>query len=91
MRAPFSTFQGSGVDSLNLATDNILINIPVRSKNEIIPFSFSLVGNSSARVPNAPQLNNWQVSNGISRTSRWHTGHADNSLHGSSELSGSKR
>ena len=63
---PFSTFQGSGVDSLNLATDNILINIPVRLKNEIIPFSFSLVGNSSARVPNPPQQNYWQVSNGIS-------------------------
>jgi hypothetical protein len=62
---PFSTFQGSGVDSLNLATDNILINIPVRSKNETIPFSFSLVGNSSARVPNPPQPNYWQISNGI--------------------------
>jgi RHS repeat-associated protein len=59
-----STSQGGPIDSLNLATDNILLTIPVRTKNEKIPFSFSLVGNSSAYVP-ASGPNYWAINTGI--------------------------
>jgi RHS repeat-associated protein len=62
---PFSTIQGGPVDSLNVATDNVLLNIPVRVKNEHIPFSFSLVGNSSAVMLAPPNLAYWYVHTGI--------------------------
>lgn len=45
---PFSTQVSGPVDSVDLATGNIQIRIPVRSKTGAIPFSFALVGNSHA-------------------------------------------
>jgi hypothetical protein len=45
---PFSTRAGSGFDSVDLATSNILLSLPVRTKNQKIPFSFALYGNSHA-------------------------------------------
>jgi RHS repeat-associated protein len=45
---PFSTHVSGPVDSLDLATDNIHINIPIRSKTGAIPFSYALIGNSHA-------------------------------------------
>jgi RHS repeat-associated protein len=60
---PFSTLSGGPIASLNVATDNILINIPVRAKSEQIPFSYSLVGNSSAEVPFG--WSQWLVNTGI--------------------------
>jgi len=61
---PFSTITSGTVDSLNIATSDILVRIPVRSKDEIIPFEFSLVGNSNAvALPTNPFP--WFVSTGI--------------------------
>jgi hypothetical protein len=45
---PFSTQISGQYDSIDLATSNITFDIPVRSKNEKIPFSYGLVGSSHA-------------------------------------------
>src|SRR5579863_1119157 len=45
---PFSTQVGGPYDSIDLATSNIALNIPLRSKAGKIPFTFSLTGNSHA-------------------------------------------
>jgi len=47
---PFSTQVGGQYDSVDLATGNILIRIPVRSKMGKIPFAFDLVMNSHAYI-----------------------------------------
>jgi hypothetical protein len=44
----FSTQNGGPFDFIDPASDNIALNIPVRTKNGGIPFSFSLKGSSSA-------------------------------------------
>jgi hypothetical protein len=64
--SPFSAFAGGPVDSLNKSTSNVLVNIPVRTKNETIPFSFSLLGNFSAQAVkvNATQYA-WVVASGV--------------------------
>jgi hypothetical protein len=47
---PFST-QAVGIyDSVDLATSNINVTIPVRNKQGKIPFSYSLVGNSHSYI-----------------------------------------
>jgi len=61
---PFSTQVGSGVDSIDLATSNIYVRIPIRSKSGAVPAQFALVLNSSAYVANG----NWVVSGGLSGT-----------------------
>jgi len=43
---PFSTHVGGQYDSIDLASSNVTLNIPVRSKAGKIPFTFSLVANS---------------------------------------------
>jgi hypothetical protein len=45
---PFATQVGGPYDFLDLATGNVLITVPVRAKNEKIPFSFALSANSLA-------------------------------------------
>ena len=45
---PFSTQVSGPVDSVDVATGNILIRIPVRTKSGGIPVSYSLVSNSHA-------------------------------------------
>jgi hypothetical protein len=45
---PFASQAGGQYDSVDLATSNISVSIPVRSKNEKIPFSFALYGNTHA-------------------------------------------
>ena len=42
---PFSTHAGGQFDSIDLATGNIMLNIPVRSKTGKVPASFNLIGN----------------------------------------------
>jgi hypothetical protein len=44
---PFSTQAGGPVSSIDLASSNIVLRIPVRNKIGKIPFSYSLVANSS--------------------------------------------
>jgi hypothetical protein len=44
---PFSTQVGGPVTSIDLATSNIVLRIPVRNKIGKIPFSYSLVANSA--------------------------------------------
>lgn len=44
---PFSTQAPGPSTSVDLATGNILISIPIRSKMGAIPFQYSLIGNSS--------------------------------------------
>jgi RHS repeat-associated protein len=46
---PFSTMQPNQFDTINLANDNVLIEIPVRSKAGPIPLSISLAGNSNVK------------------------------------------
>jgi hypothetical protein len=57
---PFHTLAGGQVDSFDLATSNILVQIPVRSKLGKTPFSYELVGNSGAwiwvRLMHAPPI-----------------------------------
>src|SRR5579863_866792 len=43
---PFSTQVGGPYDSIDLATSNIALNIPLRSKIGKIPFNYNLAGNS---------------------------------------------
>ncbi len=43
---PFSTHVNGPVDSVDLATSNILIKIPVRSKAGAIPFAYAVVSNN---------------------------------------------
>lgn len=45
---PFSTQIGGPIDSIDLATSNISLQIPVRSKAGKIPFNYRLAGNSHA-------------------------------------------
>jgi len=45
---PFSTAAGGPYDRVDLATSDILVQIPVRNKVGKIPFVFGLVGNSHA-------------------------------------------
>jgi RHS repeat-associated protein len=45
---PFSTHVGGQYDSIDLASDNILVTIPVLAKTGKIPFSYNLVANSRA-------------------------------------------
>lgn len=47
---PFSTQVSGPIDSVDIATGNIMIKIPVRSKSGAIPFSYSLVSNSHASI-----------------------------------------
>jgi len=61
---PFSTQVGGAVDSVDLATGNIFINIPVRNKTGKIPFSYSLVGNSHLYV--YPGSSSWYSSMSLS-------------------------
>jgi hypothetical protein len=52
---PFSTQVGGPIDSVDLASSNILIKIPVRSKAGAMPFSFALISNSHAyKGPSGP-------------------------------------
>lgn len=48
---PFSTQAAGLYDSVDLATSNILVQIPVRSKIGKIPFAYSLVMNSHVSKP----------------------------------------
>jgi hypothetical protein len=43
---PFSTHVSGPIDSVDLATSSILINIPVRSKVGAIPFKYAVVSNN---------------------------------------------
>jgi hypothetical protein len=61
---PFSTQAGGGIDSIDLATSNVYIQIPVRSKPGAVPAQFSLVLNSNAYVSNGT----WVVSGGLAGT-----------------------
>jgi hypothetical protein len=61
---PFSTQAGGGIDSIDLATSNIYIQIPVRSKPGAVPAQFSLILNSNAYVSNGT----WVVSGGLAGT-----------------------
>ena len=56
---PFSTHAGGQVDSLDLATGNVTITIPIRDKIGKVPFSFSLVGNSHHYT--YPNINNHNI------------------------------
>jgi hypothetical protein len=47
---PFSTQVSGPIDSVDIATGNIMIKIPVRTKSGAIPFSFVLVSNSHASI-----------------------------------------
>jgi len=51
---PFSTHVGGPIDSIDLATGNIMLNVPVRSKVGNIPLSFSLIGNFYSAWANEP-------------------------------------
>ncbi len=51
---PFSTHVNGPVDSLDIATSNIVIKIPVRSKTGAIPFDYALVSNSHAYPAPSP-------------------------------------
>jgi hypothetical protein len=61
---PFSTQAAGTYDSVDLATGNINVNIPVRSKAGTTPFVFSLVGNSHAYIDGTA----WAVSSRIGGT-----------------------
>lgn len=68
---PFSTQIGGPYDSVDLATSNIMLHIPVRSKNEKIPFSYAIVGNFHTYT--YPNVNNhnipmWNVTTGLGGT-----------------------
>ena len=62
---PFSTQVGGQIDSIDLATSNIYLAIPIRQKNGKIPFSYELVGNFHAYA--VPTINSYYygVSAGI--------------------------
>jgi hypothetical protein len=47
-KLPLASQTGAPYDSVDLATSNISVTIPVRSKNEKIPFSSALYGNTHA-------------------------------------------
>lgn len=62
---PFASQIAGQYDSVDLATSNISVTIPVRSKNEKIPFSFALYGNTHAYTWNNINNHNqptWSVS-----------------------------
>jgi RHS repeat-associated protein len=65
---PFATQIGGTYDVVDLATSNILVTVPVRAKNEKIPFAFALFGNSHAYT--YPNVNNhnlpqWAISSSL--------------------------
>jgi len=41
----FSAYDSHEVDTINLLNNNIILNVPVRSKAGVIPFSYALSGN----------------------------------------------
>src|SRR5580700_11180389 len=45
---PFSTQAASGYESIDLATGNIFVSIPVKAKSGKIPFSYTLSMNTGA-------------------------------------------
>lgn len=63
-----STHYGGQYDSVDPATGNILVTIPVRTKIGKTPFAFTLVGNSHAFVwiYSANHLKYWGISSGNS-------------------------
>ena len=64
---PFSSQIGGPYDSVDLATGSIMLDIPVRRKNEKIPFSYGLLGSTHAYTYINPNLPNhpltWATSN----------------------------
>jgi len=70
----FSTRAGGAIDSLDLATSNVLLNIPIRSKSGKIPFSYSLVGNYGAFVwtflNHGAPVKNWMTQDNLAMTGR---------------------
>jgi hypothetical protein len=68
---PFATQVGGPYDFLDLATSNILIAVPLRAKNEKIPFSFALYGNSYMYTYPNPANHNvpqWYIGTAIAGT-----------------------
>ena len=57
----FSTQIGGPVDSVDIATSNVLIKIPVRSKIGALPFSFALISNSHAYKGPVVAGGSWQL------------------------------
>jgi RHS repeat-associated protein len=53
---------GGQVDSFDLATSNVLVQIPVRSKLGKTPFAYELVGNSGAWIWVSGQVVDWATS-----------------------------
>jgi hypothetical protein len=47
---PFSTHLGSAFDSVDPASSNVMVTIPIMSKSGKIPFAYKLVGNSHAYI-----------------------------------------
>jgi RHS repeat-associated protein len=66
---PFSTQVGGPIDSVDLATGSITLQIPIRSKAGKVPFSFDLVGGSHAFPILATILGHdafyWSVNSGV--------------------------
>jgi len=60
--------RGGPVDTLDLATDNVHFEIPIRSKTGKIPFSFSLQSNSVAYVVGSGKTAAWEIQTGFTGT-----------------------
>jgi RHS repeat-associated protein len=61
---PFSTQVGGANESVNLATGNVFISIPIRSKIGKMPFDFSLSGNFHPWIAPIYLGQQWNVSTG---------------------------
>jgi RHS repeat-associated protein len=62
---PFSTRVGGPYDSLDLASDNITVNIPLRSKTGKFSFSLSLIANSHIFIVGSVQQKTWFVNTAL--------------------------
>jgi len=72
---PFSTQVGAASDSIDLATSNINVRIPVRSKTGKMPFDFSLVWNSHAWIGQYPTGGlRWQITTSLTGGPSGNTG-----------------
>src|SRR5439155_27090084 len=53
---PFSTVQKDLYDTIKINDGGVLLSLPVRSKNSLVPFVYSLVSNDSASVDSATRV-----------------------------------
>ncbi len=72
---PFSTQAPGGIyESIDLATNNIYVEIPVRSKGGKIPFSYSLAMQPNAWILGALPHESWQVTSWLNGTTPYPIG-----------------